>query len=133
MEKALRGDRALPFPHGGTQLFHRVALDRVGRAVAAALTRAPDGTWACNVADPYDWSYGGLAQLVAEQLGHTWEPDADQDHPWNARHPVLADTTRLQTVLRVTAPDPLSATTAQIAWLAEHADRVAQVPPRGAG
>jgi len=137
VERALRGDRTLPFPHGGTQLFHRVALDRVGRAVAAAVEHAPEGTWACNVADPYDWTYGGLAQLVAQRLGHTWEPDAnpEADHPWNARHPVLVDTTRLRTVLHVgpADPDPREATTTQIAWLAENAGRVAQVPPRGEG
>jgi nucleoside-diphosphate-sugar epimerase len=134
--KALHGDRTLPFPHGGTQLFHRVALERVGRAVAAAVDHAPQGTWACNVADPYDWTYGGLAQLVAQQLGHTWDPQPEgDDHPWNARHPVIVDTTRLQTVLNVgpADPDPLAATTQQIAWLADNAASVAAVPPRGEG
>src|SRR5689334_3097754 len=64
--RVARGERELDFPDGGTQLFHRVAIERVGRAVAAALERAPDGVWACNVADPTDFTFGGLARLVAE-------------------------------------------------------------------
>ena len=48
------GERRLPLPNGGTQLFHRVALDRVARAVAAAVDRAPDRRFPVNVADPRD-------------------------------------------------------------------------------
>jgi nucleoside-diphosphate-sugar epimerase len=122
--KVARGERRLALPAGGTQLFHRVAVDRVGRAIAAALARAPAGTWACNVADPRDLTFGGLAALVAERLGWEWEtedvPWADGDHPWNVRQPVVADTSRLQRQLGVTAPDPLAATIAQIDWLWEH-------------
>jgi nucleoside-diphosphate-sugar epimerase len=121
--KVARGERDLRLPAGGTQLFHRVALDRVGRAVVAALARAPAGTWACNVADPREVTFGGLAALVAERLGWEWDLEevawADGDHPWNVRHPVVADTTRLQRDLGVTAPDPLDATRAQIDWLWE--------------
>jgi nucleoside-diphosphate-sugar epimerase len=71
--KVVRGERALTLPHGGTQLFHRVALDRVGRAVANAIDHAPQGMWACNVGDPSDLTFGGLAQLVATEFGHEWE------------------------------------------------------------
>jgi nucleoside-diphosphate-sugar epimerase len=121
--KVARGERRLELPAGGTQLFQRVALDRVGRAIAAALERAPAGLWACNVADPRDLTYGGLATLVAEQLGWEWEPVeipwAEGDHPWNVRHPVVADTARLRGVLGVEEPDPLAATVAQVDWLWE--------------
>jgi nucleoside-diphosphate-sugar epimerase len=121
--KVARGERRLELPAGGTQLFQRVALDRVGRAIAAALDRAPTGAWACNVADPRDLTFGGLAALVAERLGWEWEPVevawADGDHPWNVRQPVVADTTRLQEQLGVCEPDPLAATIAQIDWLWE--------------
>jgi nucleoside-diphosphate-sugar epimerase len=126
--KVARGERRLPLPDGGTQLFNRVALDRVGRAIAAALVRAPAGTWACNVADPRDLTFGGLAALVAERLGWEWEPEpcawSESDHPWNVRHPVVADTTRLHDVLGVRAPDPLEATAAQIDWLWERRERL---------
>jgi nucleoside-diphosphate-sugar epimerase len=119
--KVARAERRLLVPDGGTQIFNRVALDRVGRAIAAAIERAPDGVWACNVADPSDLTFGGLARLVAERFDWEWELEAvgwaEGDHPWNVRHPVIADTTRLRAVLGVSEPDPLQATLGQIDWL----------------
>ena len=119
--KVARGERDLMLPAGGTQLFHRVALDRVGRAVAAAVRAAPEGRWECNVADPRDFTYGALASLVATQLGWEWETRTvswdEGDHPWNVRHPIIADTARLQRVLGVVDPDPIAATTEQVRWL----------------
>jgi nucleoside-diphosphate-sugar epimerase len=127
--KVAAKERTLALPDGGTQIFHRVAIDRVGRAVAAALERAPDGWWACNVGDPTDFTFGGLANLVAQRLGWEWELQPgtweDGDHPWNVRHPIIADTTRLRAVLGVTAPDPLQATTDQIDWLWENRNALA--------
>ena len=127
--KVARGERRLALPDGGGQIFHRVALERVGRAVAAAIPRAPAGRWACNVADPSDLTFGGLAAVVAAQLDWRWETERvewrDGDHPWNVRHPVIADTDRLRRVLGVVEPDPLQATSAQIAWLWE---RRAELP-----
>jgi len=122
--KVARRERRLALPDGGTQLFHRVAAERVGRAIAAAIERAPSGRWGCNVADPLDFTFGALASLVARQLDWEWEPIhvpwAEGDHPWNARHPVVADTTRLRALLEVVDPDPIAATRAQIDWLWEH-------------
>jgi nucleoside-diphosphate-sugar epimerase len=126
-----RGERRLPLPDGGTQLFHRVAADRVGRAVAAAVERAPGGRCACNVGDPRDFTFGALAALVARELDWDWEPVpvpwADGEHPWNVRHPVLTDTTRLRELLGVLDPDPVAATREQIAWLWEHRAEAASV------
>jgi nucleoside-diphosphate-sugar epimerase len=129
--KVARGERRLELPDGGTQLFHRVACERVGRAIAATLEHAPHGYWACNVGDPRDLTFGALARLVADCLNWSWEPvhvpwEAG-DHPWNVRHPVIADTTRLVEVLGVTEPDPRAATVAQIEWLWEHRDEAATV------
>jgi nucleoside-diphosphate-sugar epimerase len=130
--KVARGERRLPLPDGGTQLFHRVGADRVGQAVAAAVERAPTGRWECNVGDPSDLTFGALASLVADQLDWDWEPVAvawaDGDHPWNARHPILADTTRLREVLGVARPDPIAATREQIEWLWMHRAEAALVP-----
>jgi hypothetical protein len=71
---------------------------------------------------------------VAERLDWSWEPvevpSAEGDHPWNVRHPVIADTTRLREVLGVTEPDPLAATAAQIDWLWEHRAEAAALPER---
>jgi nucleoside-diphosphate-sugar epimerase len=122
--KVARGERELTLPAGGTQLFHRVALDRVGRAVAAAIRAAPEGRFECNVADPRDFTYGTLARMVAAQLGWEWETRTvgweEGDHPWNVRHPIIADTTRLQHLLGVVDPDPLAATSEQVTWLWDH-------------
>ena len=130
--KVARGERVLALPDGGTQVFHRVACERVGRAVAAAVERAPSGRWECNVGDPRDYSFGALAGLVAERLDWAWEPVdvpwQEGDHPWNVRHPVITDTARLRELLGVTEPDPVAATIAQIEWLWEHRAEAAAVP-----
>jgi nucleoside-diphosphate-sugar epimerase len=127
--KVARGERTLQLPHGGTQIFNRVAIERVGRAVDAAIDRGPDGWWTCNVADPADFTFGGLAHLVADRLGWEWEPEPvpweDSDHPWNVRHPVIAETTRLREELGVTEPDPVEATHQQIDWLWANRDTFA--------
>jgi nucleoside-diphosphate-sugar epimerase len=126
--KVARGERTLGLPAGGTQLFHRVALDRVGRAVAAAIGAAPEGRWECNVGDPRDFTYGALARLVATELGWEWRTRAvaapESDHPWNVRHPVIADTWRLREVLGVAEPDPVAATRDQVTWLWEHREEL---------
>jgi nucleoside-diphosphate-sugar epimerase len=130
--RVARRERRLPLPDGGTQLFHRVATERVGRAIAVAIERAPSGRWECNVGDPQDFTFGALASLVARQLDWDWEPVAvawaEGDHPWNVRHPVIADTTRLRAVLGVAEPDPTAATRRQIDWLWEHRAEAARVP-----
>jgi nucleoside-diphosphate-sugar epimerase len=132
--RVARGERRLELPAGGTQIFHRVACERIGRAVAAALERAPAGLWECNLGDPRDFSFGAIASLVADLLDWAWEPVEvpwqEGDHPWNVRHPVIADTTRLREVLGVTEPDPVAATIAQVEWLWEHRSEVAEVPER---
>jgi nucleoside-diphosphate-sugar epimerase len=116
--------RVLPLPAGGHQLFHRVAVERVGRAIAAALDHAPDGFWAANVADPGDWTYGALAREVGRLLDweFAFEPVGfdDADHHWKVAHPVLCDTRRLEDVLGVTAPDPVAALAECVSWLWEN-------------
>ncbi len=113
----------LKLPSGGVQLFHRVALERVARAILAALQFAPPGFWACNVVDPYDRDYAGLARKVGELVGVDWEPVdvpfAATDHQWQTRHPVLASDERLRTVLGVRAdePDPDEALAVAVDWL----------------
>jgi nucleoside-diphosphate-sugar epimerase len=108
-------------PEGGDQLFHRVAVDRVGRAIAAALERAPDGFWACNLGDPRDFTYGALVYEIGRLLD--WEfrfEHAEADHPWRGKHPVLCDTRRLEDVLGVTEPDPAAALAECVSWLWEN-------------
>lgn len=115
------GERALMLPDGGTQLWHRVAVERVARAVSAALEHAPHGFWVCNVVDPYDWEFSGLAARIAQLLDWEWEPRrvtfSEADHPWQTSHPVLASDARLREVLRVTEPDPEAALAEMVRWL----------------
>ena len=129
VEKIHRGERRLDLPDGGTQIWHRVAVERVGHAIVAAIDRAPDGFWACNVVDPCDWSYTGLAGQVAEILDWAWEPAtvpfAAVDHPWQTRHPVLCSDERLRTVLGVHAPDSREALERTVRWLWEHREALA--------
>jgi nucleoside-diphosphate-sugar epimerase len=133
--RVARRERRLGLPMRGTQIFHRVAIDRVGRAIVAAIERAPAGTWACNVGDPAVLTYGALARLVAEQLDWEWElvptaqPDPEFDHPWNVRHPVYARTRRLEAVLEVLEPEPVAATVRQIEWLWDQRDELQRAFP----
>jgi nucleoside-diphosphate-sugar epimerase len=124
------GDPNLPLPDGGVQLFHRVAVDRLAGAILAAAERAPDGLWACNVVDPVDWDYSGLARRIGEILGAEWEPqkipfDA-ADHPWQTGHPMLASDRRLRDTLGVGAdqPDPDDALRETVEWLWEHREEI---------
>jgi nucleoside-diphosphate-sugar epimerase len=124
-----RGERRLELPDGGVQLFHRVAVERIGRAVVAALEHAPSGFWACNVVDPVEWEYAGLAGAIGRQLGWEWEavrlPFEESDHPWHTSHPVLASDERLRLVLGVTEPDPDAALEECVRWCWEHGDEPA--------
>lgn len=123
VDRIANGERVLRLPDGGTQLWHRVAVERVARAAVAAVERAPAGIWACNVVDPYDWDFSGLAARVAELLGWEWEPQrvsfAEEDHPWQTSHPVLASDARLRGVLGVIKPDPERALAETVQWLWE--------------
>jgi nucleoside-diphosphate-sugar epimerase len=128
VERICRGERRLELPDGGAQFWHRVAVDRVGAAVTAALDRAPDGFWVCNVVDPYDWSYAGLAAEIAALLDWEWEPVRvafnETDHPWQTAHPVLCSDRRLREVLGVSAPDPRGALADTVHWLWDHREQL---------
>jgi nucleoside-diphosphate-sugar epimerase len=124
VERIARGERTLQLPDGGAQVWHRVAVARVARAIRAALDHAPDdGFWACNVVDPYDWDYAALAGRIAELLDWQWEPVTapftEVEHPWQTSHPVLCSDERLRHVLGVGSdePDPLDALRETVEWL----------------
>jgi nucleoside-diphosphate-sugar epimerase len=122
------GIRELKFPERGQQIFHRVAVERVARAIVASLDRAPDGFWACNVVDPYDWTFAGLAGEIARLLDWEWQPVdvafEDADHPWAAAHPVFASDVRLREILEVKEPDPRTALSETIEWLWQRRDEL---------
>jgi nucleoside-diphosphate-sugar epimerase len=124
VERVRAGTQELKLPDRGQQIFHRVAVERVGRAITAALERAPDGVWACNVVDPYDWSFAGLAGEVGRLLDWEWQPVKvpfrEADHPWATAHPIIGSDVRLRGVLRVEKPDPREALAETIEWLWRH-------------
>jgi nucleoside-diphosphate-sugar epimerase len=124
VQRIAEGEKSLRLPDGGAQLWHRVAVERVANAIVAALERAPEGVWPCNVVDPYDWDFSGLARRVGELLDWQWEPEvvsfAEEDHPWQTSHPVLASDMRLRETLGVVEPDPEQALAEAIRWLWSH-------------
>jgi len=128
VERVRDGVHELKFPDRGQQIFHRVAVERVGRAIVAAIERAPEGFWACNVVDPYDWTFAGLAGQVGQLLDWEWKPIdvpfADEDHPWAAAHPIFGSDVRLREILEVREPDPRAALTETIEWLWQHRDQL---------
>lgn len=127
------GVHRLLLPVAGTQLFHRVAIERVGHAIVAALEHPPTGFWACNVVDPYDWTYAGLAARVGDLLNWEWEPEVVPFekglHPWSLRHPVLCCDRRLREALCVNGPDPATALAEAVAWMWDHRDELAADSP----
>jgi nucleoside-diphosphate-sugar epimerase len=130
VRRVARGERRLPLPDGGVQLFHRVAIERVARAIVAAVEREPDGLWPCNVVDSYDRDYSGLARQVGEILDWEWEPESvpfdAAEHPWQTSHPMLASDRRLRDELGVgpDRPDPDDALRETVEWLWEHREEL---------
>lgn len=131
VRRIARGDYHLPLPDGGVQLFHRVAVDRLAHAIVAAAERPTDRPWPCNVVDPVDWDYSGLARRIAAILDWEWEPrkvpfEDAADHPWQTGHPVLASDRRLRDVLGVglDQPDPDDALRETVEWLWEHREEI---------
>ena len=124
------GDRRLPLPDGGVQVFHRVALERLARAIVAAIERPRDELWACNVVDPVDRDYSGLARRIGEILDWKWEPEKvafdAADHPWQTGHPVLGSDRRLRDMLGVgpDQPDPDTALEQTVEWLWDHREEI---------
>jgi nucleoside-diphosphate-sugar epimerase len=127
VERVQEGIHELKFPDRGQQIFHRVAVERLGRAIVAALEKAPRGFWACNVVDPYDWTFAGLAGEVGRLLDWEWRPVdvpfAAADHPWATAHPVFGSDVRLREVLDVREPDPRRALAETIEWLRKSSER----------
>ena len=119
-----RGEHRIELPDGGAQLFARVALERVGRAVVAAAERAPAGFWPVNVVDPYGWTYAGLVGEIGRILDWEWEPVAvrweEADHPFKIQSPFVCSDTRLREFLGVTEPDPREALEETVRWLWDH-------------
>ena len=141
VSKVLRGEHRLELPWEGAQYFSRVAVERVARAVLAGATREPSGYYACNVVDPYGWTFASLAAEIGRILDFEWEPvvtervnpfsyDPARHHPFNVPSPCLFSDERLRRELGVGVdqPDPLAALEETVRWLS---DEVRAKPPGG--
>jgi nucleoside-diphosphate-sugar epimerase len=121
------GEHRLELPAAGVQLFHRVSNERVTRAIVAAAAQARDGFWACNVVDPYSWTYAGLAAEIGRVLEWEWEPVSvgfsEAKHPFQLSAPALFSDRRLREELRVLEPDPREALAALARHYFEHGPR----------
>jgi nucleoside-diphosphate-sugar epimerase len=125
--KVKAGERRLELPARGAQFFARVSLERVARAVHAATRRCDAGVFACNVVDPYGWTYAGLAAEIGRLLDWQWDPvevsfdPAAQPpaHPFALASPCIFDDRRLRETLDVPpdAPDPRAALDDLVRWL----------------
>lgn len=122
--RVLRGEHRIELPDAGVQFFSRVALERVGRAVVAAVERAPSGLWPVNVVDPYGWTYAGLVGEIGRLLDWEWErvvvPWEAAGHPFKMQSPFLCSDARLREVLNVVEPDPRAALAETVRWLWDH-------------
>ncbi len=129
VRRALEKKKELKLPAGGVQVFHRVAVERVAHAlVAAATARIPEvpHPWACNVVDPYDWTYAGLAAEIGRLMDWEWEPKVaslqDLAHPWQVMSPLLVSDARLREVLGIPPdrPDPHDVLAETVRWYVEN-------------
>ena len=129
VRRALEKRKELNLPAAGVQVFHRVAVERVAHALVAAVS-APipemPHPWACNVVDPYDWTYAGLAAEIGRLLDWEWEPKVvsfdEAVHPWRVTSPLLVSDVRLREVLAIPPdqPDPRDALATTVRWYLEH-------------
>jgi nucleoside-diphosphate-sugar epimerase len=124
VRRVVAGSHRIELPDGGAQFFARVAVDRVGRAIAAAAELAPEGFWAVNAVDPYGWTYAGLVGEIGRQLNWDWEPAVvpwgAAWHPYQSLSPYFVSDQRLREVLRVHDPDPRTALAETVEWLLAH-------------
>ena len=124
VQKVKDHDHDLEIPAGAAQLCPRVAVGRVAGAILAALEAPTDGWWACNVVDPYSWTYVGLAQEIASVLGWHWNlrevARSDSLHPFNLWAPLLLSDERLRLTLAVSEPDPAEALAETVIWLRDN-------------
>jgi nucleoside-diphosphate-sugar epimerase len=124
VSRARAGIHRIELPDGGAQFFARVAVERVGRAVVAAVERAPEGFWPVNAADPYGWTYAGLVGEIGRLLNWEWEPVlvpwGAAWHPFQSLSPYVVSDRRLREVLQVNDPDPRTALAETVEWLLAH-------------
>jgi nucleoside-diphosphate-sugar epimerase len=127
VRRVLDGRRRIAVPDGGLGLFHRGYVDDIARAVALAL-ESPRGVGRTyNVGHERVLTVWGIADLVAQVMGHQWEivpvpaGSLPPTNPYAAPYPIVYDLDRIRTELgfreSVSLEEGMRRTAA---WLAEH-------------
>jgi nucleoside-diphosphate-sugar epimerase len=102
VKRVLDGRRHIALPDGGLGLFHRGYVDDVARAVVLAL-ESPQGIGQIyNVGHERVLTVRGIAELVAQVMGHEWQIVsvlADRlppTNPYAAPYPIVYDMSRIR-------------------------------------
>ncbi|HEY63472.1 MAG TPA: NAD-dependent epimerase/dehydratase family protein [Caldilineae bacterium] len=127
VRRVLDGRCRIALPDGGLGLFHRGYVDDVARAVALALesSRAVGRTY--NVGHERVLTVRGIAELVAEVMGHAWEilfvpaSQLPPTNPYAPPYPIVYDLNRIREELdyreSVSLEEGMRRT---VAWLVEN-------------
>jgi len=107
----------------GAGVDHTTATANIAALVEAVA--AQPGARILNSADPDAPSALEIARTIARQLGHEWEEvllgdgagEALGAHPWDARHPIVLDTTAALELRYEPAGDYVTTVAEEVEWL----------------
>jgi nucleoside-diphosphate-sugar epimerase len=125
VRRALDRRPAVVLARRGSGVDHTTAAANIAALIEVAA--AKPGSRILNSADPDAPSALEIARTIARQLGHTWEEvlldDGDTDghlgrHPWDARHPIVLDTTAATELGYQPVGDFAATVAAEVDWLA---------------
>ena len=125
VRRALDRRPAVVLARRGSGVDHATAAANIAALIEVAAARP--GSRILNSADPDSPSALEIARTIARQLGHTWEEvlldDRDSDgelgrHPWEARHPIVLDTTAATELGYQPVGDFRATVAAEVDWLA---------------
>lgn len=127
VKRVLDGRSRIALPDGGLGLFHRGYVDDVARAVVLALESPQAVGRTYNVGHERVLTVRGIAELVAQVMGHEWEivsVPADQlppTNPFALPYPIVYDLSRIRAGLgygeAVSLEEGMRRT---VAWLVTH-------------
>ncbi len=105
VKRVLDGRRRIGLPDGGLGLFHRGYVDDVAQAVVLALESPQAIGRTYNVGHERVLTVRGIAEFVAQVMGHEWQivsvpaERLSPTNPYAAPYPIVYDLSRIQTEL----------------------------------
>jgi len=124
VKRALDRRPAVLLAHRGAGVDHTTAAANI--AALIEVVAANPGTRILNSADPDAPSGLEICRTIARHLGHEWEEvrldeassrDGLGRHPWDARHPIVLDTTAAVELGYAPAGDFAATVGAEVDWL----------------